>query len=215
MGLIVPKTKDGCVVFMLPWLGRTIAGTTDSSTTITMLPEPNEDEIEFILDAICDYLNVKVRPVDVLSAWSGIRPLATDPRAKNTESISRDHVVCEDYPEDAVDTAIKSGKLSPTNKCLTYNLRLIGGDGYDPASFTMLAQQYVRMKKSYNSKVVPGVMDTATAKHLSHAYDHWLTSVVVHIWGSQLAFLDTDAAGQALPRIIQILAAEHNWDKSR
>lgn len=28
MGLIIPKTKDGCVVFMLPWLGRTVAGTT-------------------------------------------------------------------------------------------------------------------------------------------------------------------------------------------
>ncbi|CAL5443550.1 unnamed protein product [Camellia sinensis] len=38
MGLIVPTTKDGCVVFMLPWLGRMVAGTTDSSTTITMLP---------------------------------------------------------------------------------------------------------------------------------------------------------------------------------
>lgn len=60
MGLIVPKTKDGRVVFMLPWLGRTIAGTTDSDTVITMLPEPHEDEIQFILDAICDYLNVKV-----------------------------------------------------------------------------------------------------------------------------------------------------------
>lgn len=60
MGLIVPKTKDGRVVFMLPWLGRTVAGTTDSSTTITLLPEPHEDEIQFILDAISDYLNVKV-----------------------------------------------------------------------------------------------------------------------------------------------------------
>lgn len=60
MGLIVPKTKDGRVVFMLPWLGRTVAGTTDSDTIITMLPEPHEDEIEFILDAISDYLNVKV-----------------------------------------------------------------------------------------------------------------------------------------------------------
>ncbi|KAF5202205.1 Glycerol-3-phosphate dehydrogenase sdp6 protein, partial [Thalictrum thalictroides] len=60
MGLIVPKTKDGRVVFMLPWLGRTVAGTTDSNTKITMLPEPHEDEIQFILDAICDYLNVKV-----------------------------------------------------------------------------------------------------------------------------------------------------------
>jgi len=60
MGLIVPKTKDGRVVFMLPWLGRTVAGTTDSNTSITFLPEPHEDEIQFILDAISDYLNVKV-----------------------------------------------------------------------------------------------------------------------------------------------------------
>lgn len=60
MGLIVPKTKDGRVVFMLPWLGRTVAGTTDSNTAITMLPEPHEDEIQFILDAISDYLNVQV-----------------------------------------------------------------------------------------------------------------------------------------------------------
>ncbi|MCH83924.1 glycerol-3-phosphate dehydrogenase SDP6 mitochondrial-like, partial [Trifolium medium] len=131
MGLIVPKTKDGRVVFMLPWLGRTVAGTTDSNTAITFLPEPHEDEIQFILDAISDYLNVKVRRSDVLSAWSGIRPLATDPSAKNTESISRDHVVFEDHPglvtitggkwttyrsmaEDAVNVAIKAGKLTPT-----------------------------------------------------------------------------------------------------
>jgi hypothetical protein len=39
-----------------------------------------------------------VRRSDVLSAWSGIRPLAMDPSAKNTESISRDHVVFEDHP---------------------------------------------------------------------------------------------------------------------
>ena len=32
---------------------------------------------------------------------------------------------------------------------------------------------------------------------------------------SRLAFLDTDAAQRALPRVIEILAAEHQWDKSR
>lgn len=72
--------------------------------------------------------------------------------------------------EDAVDAAIKSGKLKPTNRSLTSNLRLIGGEGWDPASFTVLAQQYVRMKVSHTGKVVPGLMDTAAAKHLSHAY---------------------------------------------
>ncbi|KAL0403506.1 UNVERIFIED_CONTAM: Glycerol-3-phosphate dehydrogenase SDP6, mitochondrial [Sesamum radiatum] len=269
MGLIVPKTKDGRVVFMLPWLGRTVAGTTDSNTSITMLPEPHEDEIEFILDAISDYLNVKVRRTDVLSAWSGIRPLAVDPKAKSTESISRDHVVCEDFPglvtitggkwttyrsmaEDAVDAAIESGKLNPTNKCITYNLQLVGADGWDPASFTILAQQYVRMKRSYGGKVVPGVMDTTVAKHLSHAYGTFAERVaaiaqnenmgkrLAHGYPileaevaycarheycesavdfiarrSRLAFLDTDAARRAVPRVIQILAAEHKWDKSR
>lgn len=60
MGLIVPKTTDGRVIFMLPWLGRTVAGTTDASTPLTMLPEPKEEEIQFILDAISDYLCVKV-----------------------------------------------------------------------------------------------------------------------------------------------------------
>jgi glycerol-3-phosphate dehydrogenase len=98
MGLIVPKTKDGRVVFMLPWLGRTVAGTTDSTTTLTMCPEAHEEEIEFILDAISDYLVVTVRRSDVMSAWSGIRPLATNPNVKGTDTapISRDHVVCLD-----------------------------------------------------------------------------------------------------------------------
>lgn len=81
--------------------------------------------------------------------------------------------------EDAVDAAMKSGKLSPANKCSTYNLQLIGADGWDPASFTVLAQQYVRMKRSYGGKVVPGVMDTATAKHLSHAYGTFAERVAV------------------------------------
>lgn len=72
--------------------------------------------------------------------------------------------------EDAVNAAIKSGKLSPSNECITSNLRLIGGDGWEPSFFTVLAQQYVRVKKTYGGKAVPGVMDTAVAKHLSHAY---------------------------------------------
>jgi glycerol-3-phosphate dehydrogenase len=60
-GLIVPKTKDGRVVFMLPWLGKTIAGTTDAEADVSYRPEPTENEINFILDAINGYLSVPVR----------------------------------------------------------------------------------------------------------------------------------------------------------
>lgn len=72
--------------------------------------------------------------------------------------------------EDAVDTAVKTGKLAPANGCLTENLPLVGAEGWDPASFTVLAQQFVRMKRSYGGKIVPGAMDTAAAKHLVHSY---------------------------------------------
>ncbi len=32
---------------------------------------------------------------------------------------------------------------------------------------------------------------------------------------ARLAFLDTDAANRASPRVIEILAAEHRWDKAQ
>jgi glycerol-3-phosphate dehydrogenase len=41
-GLIVPKTKDGRVVFVLPWLGGVLAGTTDQLAPVTLLPRPTE-----------------------------------------------------------------------------------------------------------------------------------------------------------------------------
>lgn len=68
----------------------------DSKSEITLAPQPSEEEIQFILDAIAEYLTVAVRRADVTSAWSGIRPLAVDPNAKDTASALRDHIVTAD-----------------------------------------------------------------------------------------------------------------------
>jgi hypothetical protein len=51
-----PAAGRGCMVVLAGQnhyvtLVKTIAGTTDSSTTITMIPEPHEDKIQFISDA--------------------------------------------------------------------------------------------------------------------------------------------------------------------
>ena len=56
--------------------------------------------------------------------------------------------------EDAVNAAITYGGLSPSNSCVTKELRLIGGEEWDPALFTVLSQNYVRMKKSYGGKIM-------------------------------------------------------------
>lgn len=60
VGMIVPKTKDGRVVFMLPWEGATIAGTTDAPAAVTDTPRATEADVEFILAAITDFLGVQV-----------------------------------------------------------------------------------------------------------------------------------------------------------
>lgn len=60
MGLIVPKTRDGRVLFFLPWEGMTICGTTDSPSDITMTPAPTDDDVKFIIEESNRYLNRKV-----------------------------------------------------------------------------------------------------------------------------------------------------------
>ncbi len=132
MGLIDPKTSDGRVIFFLPWQGNTIAGTTDEPTEIDPMPMPREKEIDWILSEIRQYMapDINVRRGDVLAAWSGIRPLVKDPKAKNTESLVRNHLIdisasglltCaggkwttyRQMAEEAVDAAIEEYKLKP------------------------------------------------------------------------------------------------------
>ena len=92
-GLLVPKTRDGRVVFLIPWLGAAIAGTTDADSPVTDRPRAAEADVEFILEALKDYLNIDVRREDVRSVWAGLRPLAVDPNVDDSASTSRDHVV--------------------------------------------------------------------------------------------------------------------------
>ena len=81
--------------------------------------------------------------------------------------------------EDAVNAAIKVGKLSPSNDCVTAHLKILGGDQWDPISFTELAQKYACMKKTHSGKIVPRTMDTTIAKHLAHAYGYMVERVAL------------------------------------
>ena len=62
--------------------------------------------------------------------------------------------------EDAVDAAVKTGKLRPCLPCRTVHMPLVGASGYTPALFTEVAQNYVVPHR-------PGAIDTNVAKHLA------------------------------------------------
>lgn len=74
VGLLVPKTKDGRVMFFLPFKGQTLAGTTDHVHQIDSTPPsaPPED-VKEITNELSNYFNGDVEK-DVKSAWCGIRP---------------------------------------------------------------------------------------------------------------------------------------------
>ncbi|KAM3584844.1 uncharacterized protein V6R79_000594 [Siganus canaliculatus] len=160
MGLLDPATSDGRVIFFLPWEKMTIAGTTDTPTNVTAHPIPGEDDINFILREVRNYLSpdVEVRRGDVLAAWSGIRPLVTDPNSKDTQSICRNHIVSisdsglvtiaggkwttyRSMAEETLDAAVKSHGLS-AESCKTVGLMLEGAKGWTPTLYIRLVQDY-------------------------------------------------------------------------
>jgi len=97
--LMVPKTEDGRVMFAVPWLGKTILGTTDTPRDdIVREPAPFKAEVDFILRESARYLALAPTRADVRSVWVGLRPLVRDMRqggddAGDTKAISREHTV--------------------------------------------------------------------------------------------------------------------------
>ena len=91
--MMVPKTSDGRVLFAIPWHGRLVVGTTDEPMPgSTTEPRSTSQEREFLTDHIRKYLGRTVGRGDVLSVWSGLRPLAASGSA-STSKLSRDHKV--------------------------------------------------------------------------------------------------------------------------
>lgn len=90
-GLLIPKTEDGRVVFVLPWLGGALVGTTDDPAPIVEHPRVSEEEIDYVLRQVKPYLGEIPREA-VRASWSGLRPLVSRPEA-DTARLARDHLI--------------------------------------------------------------------------------------------------------------------------
>jgi glycerol-3-phosphate dehydrogenase len=139
--LMVPRTSDGRVLFVIPWHGHAVAGTTDTPLDAPSLePKPFEEEIEFILETAGRYLTRPPTRADVLSVYVGLRPLVKGDG--KTSALSRDHIIHVDpsglltitggkwttyrhMAEDCVDHCITLGRLAD-EPCQTRNLHIHG-----------------------------------------------------------------------------------------
>ncbi|WP_024955376.1 glycerol-3-phosphate dehydrogenase/oxidase [Sulfurospirillum arcachonense] len=92
-GIMIPKTEDGRVLFMLPYLGKCLVGTTDEESKVEEHPCVSNDDIEYLLRHIDKYFDVKVSKSDILSSWSGLRPLVINENVQSTKELVREHVI--------------------------------------------------------------------------------------------------------------------------
>src|SRR5690606_31630202 len=55
--IMVPHTRDGRVMFAIPWHGHTLVGTTDTAIPeVSFEPRATKDELAFIFETASDYL---------------------------------------------------------------------------------------------------------------------------------------------------------------
>jgi glycerol-3-phosphate dehydrogenase len=139
--IMVPHTRDGRVMFAIPWHGHVVVGTTDTPIPASTLePIPKSEEIDFILETASDYLARRPTRTDIRSVFTGIRPLVKSSDVSNTAALSRDHTIeisssglltiaggkwttYRHMAEDAVEHAIVLGQLED-RPCVTRDLRI-------------------------------------------------------------------------------------------
>ena len=108
-GAIVPA-GGGRTVFVLPWLGRTLIGTTDNDYegSVEHVP-PADEDVVYLLDAVNAFFGSELAPSDLSGAYAGVRPLISTGDPKKSVDISRK---AELYETSSGLVTITGGKLT-------------------------------------------------------------------------------------------------------
>ncbi len=248
-GLLIPETEDGRVLFLLPWLGHTLVGTTDNPAEIETHPKATEDDIAYILRHVEKYFSIPVTRADVKAAWSGLRPLVSNINASDTAKLSRDHVInisdaglltitggkwttYRKMSLDAVNEAVKLGQLS-AGESRTETLKLIGGRNFSSSGAGHLEEKYgvdhevsSYLNRAYGDQAehVAKLAHEGYSTRLAEGHAYLEAEVIyaaraeaarsttdILARRTRLAFLDTNGAKKAIPRVSALLAKELAW----
>ncbi|WP_433813138.1 FAD-dependent oxidoreductase [Flavobacterium johnsoniae] len=240
--LMIPKTKDGRVLFAVPWHNHVVVGTTDTLIKKQSLePIALESEIEFVLETAQRFLAKKPTRADVLSVFAGLRPLAAPKEeGKSTKEVSRSHkiIVSETglititggkwttyrkIAEDIIDKAILKGKL-PKKPCITQHLSIHG----NKPTTTLDRENHLYIYGSDIAKILQLQEEEPELKEKLHPdYEFTLAEIV---WAVRyemartvddilarrvrLLFLDARAAIEVSEKTARVIAKELGHDEN-
>lgn len=235
--IMVPKTEDGRVIFAIPWLGKVVIGTTDIPADKAVIePGFERSEIDYIIEHINPYLSRKISTHDVLSVFSGLRPLVTG-EAATTSKLSREHHIDASssglvtvaggkwttyrrMAEDTLNFAISHKLIAAKNPCVTKQLKLHSTDPALPTS-GFLARYGTDAKKVLalieKDDALAELVDPAlpfTLAEVVFAVREEMARTVEDVLSRRMRalILDSGAARRAAPRVAAIMAAELGYD---
>jgi len=241
--IMVPHTSDGRILFAIPWLNHVVVGTTDVEIDEpTLQPTADEDEIDFLLTTASKYLVKDPSKTDILSAFSGIRPLVTKGDDENTASISREHTVLisrsglitvaggkwttyRKMAEDTINQAIEVAQLEP-QPSVTENFPLhgyikskIADDhlahyGSDADEIEALSSQKLLSEKLHPKfEIKAGEVVWCVRNEMARTVEDFLAR------RTRVLFLDANAAIEMAPAVAKLMAEElkknRKWQKEQ
>lgn len=238
--LMIPRTKDGRVLFGVPWHGKVVLGTTDTPLDEEILePRALDEEVDFILEQAGQYLDIRPTRADVLSVFAGLRPLAapSTSTSKKTKELSRNHKIYQsasglltitggkwttyrEMAEEAMDIGMKMVNLPP-KRCVSKELKLHGytSPGNDTSwnyvygSDTEHIELIAKEKDEYGKRLHPDY--TFTAAHVVWAVREEMAETVEDVLARRvrILFLDARTAIQLAPKVASIMAQEKGETK--
>ena len=186
--LLIPKTDDGRVVFVIPWRDYILVGTTDEPDTLQESPQILEEEKTYLLDYFNRYSSKTATLNDITGVFTGQRPLIeaaiNQVMPEDTKSIVRDHEVEIDsrsklvsilggkwttyrlMAKDTLDMLESEVFVTPQKKCKTKHYGLFSKVEFSETAFLELAKQHA--------------LEEATMKHLQEVYGPEKNLVLSH-----------------------------------
>ena len=195
------QAGDGRIIFAIPYEDRrfTLIGTTDLPFEGDLnAVEASAEEIAYLCDITNEYFEQNITPEDVVSTYSGVRPLFED-QAEDASSVTRDYVLKIQETDGAPMLSVIGGKITTYRKLAedaikhlkayfpetqtlrTADVPLPGGDieNADIAAFlTTLSSQYAwlpedlrhRYARTYGTRVHALIGDATQLTDLGHHF---------------------------------------------
>ncbi|XP_020818068.1 glycerol-3-phosphate dehydrogenase, mitochondrial [Drosophila serrata] len=178
VGFFDLHTPDGRSIFLLPWQGHTLVGTSEEPLDLPekMPSHPNEFDVQYLLEGINRLVspNFTVRRCDVLAAWGGYKPVPVQSTSMPRTPL-KNYIIhvgprnmlsvvggtwssFQAISENAVNEAIRYGDLSTAidTSVMGRSCQLDGASGWNPKMFIRLVQDFG--------------MERDVAEHLSNTY---------------------------------------------